>query len=322
MTDRVLMFNMLPFDFDAPLPIDVGRGVWLDDSNQYLMHLRNDAKVLLAPRDLMGRGVCNVCLRRTLSTSATWKNADRDLWLALVAMRLSIPFAFETTGLASFRGNAVSRIAKHAFSSPINYPGLSAFDSGDVWRAAALHRRIATLNGAGLERVLSGFTYFTHATMGLVTSWQLTALGLVAALEAIFPQPDWKVAQTLARQGRRVPTYGARLGRRVSAFVSSVRKQAGVRAWLSGFYRATRNNIAHGVHVSSSTGPVSTANAQDVARLAEVTRLVMLGVVGYPDATLAATFPIQARSATRQRVLDALGTAPSTYLSPGHIGAW
>lgn len=316
MTDTYLLFSELPYDFHTDCPLPVGNGVWLAsaDDSQRIIRQAEDAdglRAMLIPEQVIGLGQVHVCLHRTHSTTQTIRHATRDLWHAMLSLRLALPFPFRTSGTLTFDGNRVSEFGRSEMRSAVNPPQISQFCGATVARAARINRRIGQLRGQGLERVQSALTLFSQISLGSVCSWQMAMLGLFGTLECIFPQPR-PGTKGLAHPGE---SYGHRLARRVSAFLPTELRPRKLRQSINSEYRNTRNPLAHGFHIVPVRNVSTTKrNSARVLKLHETARLTILGVLGTDNATLRALLPEDAQGVDTQIQLDDIGTAPATFL--------
>ena len=146
------------------------------------------------------------------------------------------------------------------------------YTPADISAAADIASRLIELDRLVYKRITTALVYFSQVTVGLSQSFQLSYLGLFAALEALF-----------------VPTgknKDATLGARVSTFLAKFDFPENLRQWLSKEYRYGRNNIAHGVHEVSFGTRLQDVRGKAFGRLHEIVRLCILGFMALGDKQL------------------------------------
>lgn len=311
-----LLFSDFEFDFETPLPARLGNGVWLDQIQTVDLAINRPENAavppMVVPHQVAGVAQVHVCMRTTIASYAQLDAGLQKLWWALIALRLFKPFRFETSGYVLINNHEVVAFQSYPFVSMVNPGNVGTINRDCVVGAAAIGRAVRPWRGAGLIRPRSAMIFFAQSTMGLVNSWQLSMLGLFAALEAVFPQPKAGAARRLAHPDE---TYNKRLSRRVAGFLGTRAGLNGTEAWLARVYEQRRNSLAHGVAVASARRSQLQSNSNDLVRLHETVRLVLLGMAGIPAQTHKLTLPVEAGELRVQQEIDRRLPAPELLLT-------
>ena len=273
--DLFLLFHRLPFDFGAELPLALGPGVCLEATPQgWLDSAENGlADYLLPGYSLPGMGLNNCCLRCYVqsihSTNLTSKNL---LFLSVTALRLHDPVGISIAG--QFRlGEEDNRILDptlYQLSSmgPINQ---HAYTPQALEAVATIVDRLLSIKRKGFNRLQTALIFFSQVTVGMSASFQLSYLGLFAALEALFV-PSGNKALTLSS--------------RVSSFLKNFEFPESIEIWIKDEYINGRHKLAHGVHNATFGASLDPSRREAFVRLHEITRLCLLGFLSLDDQKL------------------------------------
>jgi hypothetical protein len=199
-----LLFHQLPYDFSQELLLALGPSVCLDKTPQAWLDssVQGLADYLLPGYSLPGMGLNQCCLRCFADPSSAEELSQKDLlFLSVLALRLHTPIRIRIGG--QFRvgdeGDRILEPTLHELSSPWYAENIKCFTSMAVAGSAAIAERLVSLAKLGLSRLQTALIYFSHVTLGLSTSFQLSYLGLFAALEALFV-PSGNKAVTISRR--------------------------------------------------------------------------------------------------------------------------
>lgn len=311
-----LLFSEFEFDFNVQIPRAVGNGVWLDridDVDAAIHHgdYRNVVPPLVVPYQVAGVGQVHVCLRTEVVAERGLDAGLGRIWWALISMRLAKPFRFAASGFVLVNGAMIPRFGPYSYASVVNPAHVGRLDEASLGTALRIHSAMRSWRGRGMERPRSALILFSQSTMGMVLSWQLSMLGLIAALEAVFPHPRARSIQNAIDGGA---SYGERLARRVASFLGPRPNLLGTRVWLARIYDAHRNSLAHGIHVAPARRSQLRANSDQLVRMHESVRLVLLGMLGTPANIHRARLPINANVLGVQQAIEATGPAPQDFL--------
>ena len=146
------------------------------------------------------------------------------------------------------------------------------FSSSDIRVSAGIARRITQISRGWYKPVVTAIVFFSQVTLGFSRSFQLSYLGLFAALEALFvPEGSGK---------------GKILGRRVSRFLKQFSFPENLEDWMKKEYSFGRNQLAHGVHDASLETKMRASRSLAFGRLHEITRLCILGFISIKNGEL------------------------------------
>lgn len=312
MPKEFLLFSCLPFDFSSALPLALGNGVMLDKPDAAYAAIRKDEQLgaLLVPDMVAGLGQVHVCLTRVHTRRVGFERARTDLFLALTALRMAMPFTLQVSSALTLESGAVDNPGRYFFGSCVNPANAQTFDALIVSEAQRINLRLVQLRSRGVERARSAILFFEHVTLGFAHSWQLSMLGLFAALEAIFPQPTSQGEAAIPREH-----YDTRLARRVFEFLPRTLAPRGWRAWLQKAYKNRRNALAHGDHTAPFQRGSIGIHSRELLQLHEIVRLALLGVLGHSNDELRRLLPVHSGTRAIQTNLEARGTALSTFLA-------
>ncbi|MCA9501189.1 MAG: hypothetical protein KC588_18500, partial [Nitrospira sp.] len=177
--DIFLLFNDLPYDFSADLPLPIGKGVcldttpqeWLDDSEPGL------ANYLLPGYSLPGVGLNNCCLRCFHRPNSTEDLSPRDLlFLSVLALRLYSPIGIKIGGEFCLGGNndRIQDPALHQIASSWNQTNLGPYTPAAIILSNSIAVRLLAVKGLNLSRLQTALIFFGQVTIGFSRSNQLS----------------------------------------------------------------------------------------------------------------------------------------------------
>lgn len=277
--DIYLLFHDLAYDFtydlSVELPLPVGPGVYLDNTPQRLLSLAEKglADFVLPGYSLPGRGINNCCLR-CYSTLKSSKDlvAKNLLFLALLSMRLHYPINIDIAGQFSFENETepISHPELYELRSPWSISG--SYVPSDIVAIEKVANRVIEVENLGFNRLVTGLIFFSHVTLGQITSYQLATMGLFASLEALFV-PNKTKANTLSE--------------RIARFLSKpIFPSGNIDEWIRSEYLNTRHKIAHGVHDATFGMELRSDRHHNLGLLHEICRLSLLGFLSLDDSKL------------------------------------
>lgn len=300
--DLFLLFHHLPYDFSAELPLPLGPGVcldttpqeWLDSSHQGL------ADYLLPGYSCPGMGLNNCCLRCFYHPNPEEELSPRDLlFLSVLALRLHSPIDIRIGG--EFRvGGEDDRILDptlYEISSSWNRENFGRYTPAAITASGSIADRLVAVGQLGLTRLQTGLILFSQVTIGFSKSFQLSYIGLFAALEALFV-PSGNKAATLSR--------------RISNFLSNFQFPEAMGKWIKDEYITGRHKLAHGIHDATFRAKLRPLRRQAFGRLHEITRLSLLGFLSLRDKELGELSTGSGNSL--QKALDKLSGASGALL--------
>jgi len=233
-----LLFHHLPYDFSTELPLALGFGVCLETTPQEWLDSAEEglADYLLPGYSLPGMGLNNCCLRCFVQSIPSSKVTPRDLlFLSVIAFRLHSPIGIRIGG--QFRlGEECDRILDpilYELSSPWSSMNLHEYTPKALAASAHVADRLLSVERLGFTRLQTALIFFGQVTVGMSNSFQLSHLGLFAALEALFV-PAGNKALTLSR--------------RVASFLRNFQFPEPLENWIKDEYINGRHKLAHGVH--------------------------------------------------------------------------
>ncbi|HMH08763.1 MAG TPA: hypothetical protein VK579_18955 [Terriglobales bacterium] len=299
--DVFLLFYELPFDFSGQLPLALGPGICLDDTPWGLLDTVPPALAdsILPGYHLRPSPPRNHCCLRSYDVSIPHFGPDTLLFVSLSALRLRAPLGMHIAGSFTLgpTDNQISKSNLYQLRSPWQPQRERHYTPTDISAAADIASRLIQIDNLGYKRITTALVYFSQVTVGLSESFQLSYLGLFAALEALF-----------VLTGNKAATLGAR----VSSFLAAFDFPEDLVQWLSKEYRVGRNNIAHGVHEVSFRTGLSDVRGRAFGRLHEIVRLCILGFMALRDEQLNA---LSTMTGTKlQKALDTLGPASGRFI--------
>ena len=299
--DHYLLFHNLPYDFSADLPLALGGGVCLEYTPQQWLEAAEDglAAYLIPGYGLPGMGLNNCCLRGYASSGPGINVTPVDLlFLSLIALRLHEPTAMQIAG--QFRlGRDEDRLLEptlYQLSASVPARGLP-YKPSDIAIAAAIADRMLAIDRNDFRRLQTALIFFGQVTLGVSKSFQLSHLGLFAALEALFVPSGNKAAG---------------LSRRVSRFLEGFQAPDGTEAWVKREYVNGRNRLAHGVHGATFGTRLEPSNREAFVKLHEIVRFCLLGFLSLDDQMLR-TLTLSSGTVL-QRALDDMGSAMGPFV--------
>lgn len=299
--DLFLLFDRLPYDYEEDLPIPIGPGVCLDNTPLSLLDLAEKglADYLLPGYSLPGTTINHCCLRCFSEPTLRILPSNNLLFLALLCLRLHYPLPIAIRG--QFRQgedeDPIQEPSLHLLSSPWHVETSQVYSLSILEISAAIMKRVIAVQQLEFSRLLAGLIFFGQVTLGLSQSFQLSYLGLFAALEALFVPLNKK---------------GITLAKRVSKFLGCFDFPVPIEEWLKEQYIYDRNNLAHGIHDATLDSKLSPEKKLSIGRLHEITRLALLGFLSMDDESL---FEMDNLSGQRlQDYLDNLNPAAGDYI--------
>lgn len=266
--DLYLLFHDLPFNFDEDLPLKLGPGVCLDSTPQCLLDKADPALAdyLLPGYHLPGMGLNNCCLRCYAKRVPNLNSSDL-FFVSLSALRLRAPIGIRIGGQFKLgpKHDPVSEPTLYEICSSWQPDQGKRFSSSDIIASAAIARRLIQISKLGYKRMVTAIVFFSQVTLGFSRSFQLSYLGLFAALEALF-----------VPEGRGKANI---LGRRVSRFLKKFPFPENLEDWIKKEYSLGRNKLAHGIHDASLETKMRGSRSLAFGRLHEITRLCILGFI-------------------------------------------
>lgn len=273
--DLFLLFDRLPYDYEEDLPISLGPGVCLDNTPLSLLDLAEKglADYLLPGYSLPGTTINHCCLRCFSEPTLGILPSNNLLFLALLCLRLHCPLPIEIRG--QFRQgedkDPIQEPSLHLLSSPWHVETSQVYSLSNLETSAAIMKRMIAVQQLEFSRLIAGLIFFGQVTLGLSQSFQLSYLGLFAALEALFVPLNKK---------------GIALAKRASNFLGCFDFPVPINEWLKDQYISVRNKLAHGVHDATLGSKLSPERKLSIGRLHEITRLVLLGFLSMDDESL------------------------------------
>ena len=300
--DLYLLFHHLPYDFEVDLPLPLGPGVCLDRTPQDWLDSAEKglADYVLPGYSITGLGLNNCCLRCFSRHSPEEKLVPENLiFLSLLGLRLHLPLPISIAG--QFRlGNNEERItnpALYELSSPWSINSYKLYTSSSITESAAITERLINIERLGCKKLITGVNYFSHVSLGRANSFQLSHLGLFAALEALFVPSGNKAAS---------------LSKRISKFLSNFDFPELMDKWIKDEYINGRHKLAHGIDDATFCTKLRAEKHQAFSRLHEITRLSLLGFLSMESENLIELSNGSGNSL--QRMLDNLNTACGKFL--------
>lgn len=299
--DFYLLFHDLPFEFDKDLPLNLGAGVCLDSTPQCVLDKVDPALAdyLLPGYNLPGMGLNNCCLRCYVNKASSLNSSDL-FFVSLSALRLRAPIGIRIAGqfkLGPKDGPVGEPTLYEICSSWQPYQG-KRFSSSDIIASAAIARHIIHISRSGYKRMVTAIVFFSQVTLGFSRSFQLSYLGLFAALEALFvPEGSGK---------------GKILSRRVSRFLRKFSFPENLEDWITKEYTLGRNKLAHGVHDASLETRMRASRSVAFGRLHEITRLCILGFISMKGGELSSLSSMTGKGLQAQ--LDTLSPASGRFI--------
>lgn len=300
--DVFLLFQHLPYDFSAELPLPLGPGVCLDNTPQQWIDSSDQglADFLLPGYSLPGMGLNNCCLRCFHHPNHEEELSPKDiLFLSVLALRLHSPISIEIGG--EFRmgdeDDPILDPVLYMMSSSWNRENSVRYTPEIISASDYIANRLVEVEQLGLSRLQTGLIFFSQVTIQFSKSFQLSYIGLFAALEALFV-PSGRKAVTLSR--------------RVSNFLSHFQFPEPMEKWIKDEYINGRNKLAHGIHDATFGAKMRPSRYQAFGRLHEITRLSLLGFLSLGDDELR---ELSNSSGNRlQKALDKLSGDSGVYL--------
>lgn len=300
--DSFLLFHHLPYDCEEDLPLSLGPGICLDNTPQPWLDCAEKglADFLLPGYSLPGMGLNNCCLRCFSSLSPEKSlSPDNLLFLSLLCLRLHIPLEINIGG--QFRlGDDEDRIKEptlYELSSPWSIEGSMRYTSSAIAKSAAIIERVISLEQFNINRLTTGLIFFSQVTLGQSKSFQLSYLGLFAALEALFV-PSGKKAVSLSK--------------RISKFLHNFNFPESKDNWIKDEYIKGRHSLAHGIHDATFGTKLRPERYQGFGRLHEITRLSLLGFLSMDSEKLKEWS--MGSGNNLQKILDNLAPASGDFL--------
>jgi hypothetical protein len=299
--DFYLLFHQLPFEFDQDLPLNLGPDVCLDSTPQSVLDKVDPALAdyLLPGYNLPGMGLNNCCLR-CYARKAPDLNSSDLFFVSLSALRLRAPIGIRIAGQfkLSPKDGPVAEPSLYEMCSSWQPDQGKRFSSSDIIASAAIARRIIQISRSGYKRMVTAIVFFSQVTLGFSRSFQLSYLGLFAALEALFvPEGSGK---------------GNILGRRVSRFLKKFSFPENLEDWIRKEYSLGRNKLAHGVHDASLETKMRASRSLAFGRLHEITRLCILGFISMKGGELLSLSSMTGKGL--QAKLDTLSPASGRFI--------
>lgn len=300
--DVYLLFHHLSYDFEEDLPLSLGPGICLDNTPQIWLDSAEEglADLLLPGYNLPGMGLNNCCVRCYFRPSSKKKLGPEDLlFLSLLSMRLHIPLEIRIGG-QFLLGDDEERILEptlYELSSPWSIDGPMRYTSSAIAQSAAIMERLINVEQINSNRLTTALVFFGQVTLGQSKSFQLSHLGLWAALEALFVPSGNKAAS---------------LSKRIAHFLCNFNFPESMDKWIKDEYINGRHKLAHGIHDATFGTKLRPERYQAFGRLHEITRLSLLGCLSMDSAELKELTTGSGNSL--QRVLDNLAPASGDFL--------
>lgn len=300
--DLFLLFHHLPYNFEEDLPLPIGPDVCLDNTPQIWLDSAEEglADYLLPGYSLPGMGLNNCCLRCFSRSSPEKKLApENSIFLSLLCLRLHSPLAIKIGG--QFRlGDDDDRILDptlYELYSPWSINGSIRYTPSAIAESAAIAERLIVIEQLSLNRLITGLIFFSQVTLGQSTSFQLSHLGLFAALEALFVPSGNKAAS---------------LSQRIANFLCNFKFPEPMDKWIKDEYINGRHKLAHGIHDATFGTKLRPERYQAFGRLHEITRLSILGFLSMDSEKLKELSKSSGNSL--QKALDNLSPASGNFL--------
>ena len=300
--DLYLLFHYLPYDFEEDLPLSLGQGICLDRTPQTLLDSAEEglADYILPGYNIEGSGLNNCCIRCFSRPSIEEKNgAENLIFLSLLSLRLRLPLPINIGG--QFRlgddGERITEPALYELFSPWSIKSYMQYTPSAIAESAAISERLINIGQLGCNRLITGLIYFSQVSLGRVNSFQLSHLGLFAALEALFVPSGNKAAS---------------LSKRISRFLSNFGFPESIDKWIKDEYINGRHKLAHGIDDATFGTKLRPERYQAFGRLHEITRLSLLGFLSMDSEKLKELSKGSGNSF--QRVLDNLNPAYGKFL--------
>ncbi|MCA9420371.1 MAG: hypothetical protein KC592_05095 [Nitrospira sp.] len=302
--DLFLLFHHLPFDFSENLPLQLGPSVCLDETPQTILDSADKglADYLLPGYSLPGEGLNNCCLRCfSRSTNLEQLHPKDLLFLSVLALRLHAPINMRIGGMFRLgeNGDCILDPTPLELSSPWSRQGLESYLPLDINKSCEIAKRLVGLEQGDYIKLKTALIFFGQVTLGISNSFQLSYLGLFAALEALFVPGNKK---------------SATLSRRISNFLSNFPFPEPIEPWIKNEYIKGRDKIAHGGLRNATFGArLNPESYKSFGRLHEITRISLLGFLSLEDELLRQLS--QSSGPSLQRTLDQIKS-----LSQKHLG--
>lgn len=300
--DIVLLFELLPYDYEKDLPLPLGPGVCLDNTPLSLLDSAEKglANYLLPGYSLPGTTINHCCLRCFPDPVLEVHPSENLLFLALLCLRLHCPLQIVVRGQFHLGevNDPIQETSLHLLSSPWSINDTRYYTSSDLEVSSSIMERLVAVQQPKFNRLYAGLIFFGQVTLGLSQSFQLSYLGLFAALEALFVPLNKK---------------GVTIAKRASKFLSCFDFPEPIDAWLKDQYINVRSKLAHGIHDATFDLKLSPGRKQAFGRLHEITRLVLLGFLSMEDESLSKLNNLTGQQL--QESLDSLNPATGVFLT-------
>jgi len=302
--DAFLLFDELPFDWEAELPIVLSDKVELSETPFELLDSLEEGQAgFLLPGYHLPGGVNHCCLR--IPRMREWRTFGlaRDAFFeSLTLLRLVSPVPYRVEGQFSVDDDC--RVSGtfalyHVTAPSVSHPALR-LSSCQVAACLRLQPIVNHWRELSLARITTALTYFGQVSNGLVWSRQMATMGLFAALEALFdPEGNGDKADLLAR---RVASYLEDVPTTCQVDASALHR------FTTKAYRQVRSKEIHG-GVASLIGEASTDPAAERAvvfcNLHEMVRLSLIKTAACPQDEILATY--RSKAAFRDRIQEHCG---------------
>ena len=300
--DLYLLFHHLPYDFDEELPLHLGPGICLDKTPQEWLDSAEKglADFLLPGYSLTGMGLNNCCLRCYSSPTPDQKLMPENLiFLSLLCLRLHMPLEIRIGGQFRLCDDEVRILEPtlYELTTPWGIEGSMRYTSVEIEKSSKILERMIELDRLNLSRLTTGLIFFSQVTLGQSKSFQLSYLGLFAALEALFV-PSGKKAVSLSK--------------RVSKFLNIFNFPESKAKWIKEEYIKGRSSLAHGIHDATFGTKLRPERYQAFGRLHEITRLSLLGFLSMDSEELKKWS--MGSGNNLQKILDCLAPASGDFL--------
>ena len=265
--DLFLLFHNLPYDFEEDLPLPIGLDVCVDNTPQSWLDAAEEgmADYLLPGYSLPGRGLNNCCLRCFCKPNTEKKFGPENLLFnSLLSLRLHFPLYIRIGGqfCVSDDEDRIIDPTLYELSSPWSVDGSKSYTPYAIAESAAIAERLIEIDQLDLNRLITGLIFFSQVTLGRSDSFQLSYLGLFAALEALFV-PSGNKADSISQ--------------RISHFLYNFEFPESMDKWVGDEYINGRHKLAHGIHDATFRTKLRPERHQAFGRLHEITRLSLLG---------------------------------------------
>jgi hypothetical protein len=300
--DLYLLFHHLPYDFEVDLPLPLGPGVCLDRTPQDWLDSAEKglADYILPGYNFEGSGLNNCCLRCFSRPSPEEKLSPENLnFLSLLSLRLHLPLPINIAG--QFRlgdnGERITEPVLYELASPWSINSCKKYTPSVLAESTAITERLINIERLGCKKLITGINYFSHVSLGRTNSFQLSYLGLFAALEALFV-PSGKKAVSLSK--------------RISKFLSNFKFPELMDKWIRDEYINGRHKLAHGIDDAAFYTKLRPEKYHAFGRLHEITRLSLLGFLSLESEKLIELSESSGNSL--QQMIDNLNTAHGKFL--------